>query len=149
MTKKSRPISERLNERLVKMENGCIEWVGSVDSEGYGKLKRYRSGPGSSTRAHRVAYEIKNGPIPDGMCVLHICDNKRCCNADHLYLGTRLENNRDKFCRAVGKTPLRHPSQIALAKILIANGDCDMDVSNLTLLNVRTIQKIRLGKVWK
>ncbi len=57
--------------------------------------------------AHRMAYELYVGPIPDGMCVLHRCDNPGCVNPEHLWLGTQLENviDRDKKNRHVPRGP--------------------------------------------
>lgn len=49
--------------------------------------------------AHRVSYEIANGPIPEGLDVLHTCDNKKCVNPNHLYLGTQANNTTDSMQR--------------------------------------------------
>ncbi len=53
--------------------------------------------------AHRRSWEIANGPIPDGMCILHRCDNPKCFNIDHLFMGTRIDNNLDKKNKGRGK----------------------------------------------
>jgi hypothetical protein len=67
---------------------GCWEWDGLRDPEGYG---RYHS-LGSSGRAHRVAYELTHGPIPDGLTIDHLCQNKGCVNPEHLEPVTISEN---------------------------------------------------------
>jgi hypothetical protein len=53
--------------------------------------------------AHRMAWEASNGPIPDGMILMHTCDNPPCCNPEHLKLGTRAENNKDRAKKGRGK----------------------------------------------
>ena len=70
----------------------CIEHQGSRWKTGYGRT----SVKGKWTAAHRLAYIEANGPIPEGMCVLHRCDNPPCVNPDHLWLGTFADNNRDR-----------------------------------------------------
>lgn len=73
----------------------CWEWVGAVNNKGYGyihaKVGRFL--------AHRVSYELEYGPIPEGMCVLHKCDNPRCVRPSHLFLGTIADNNRDMMAK--------------------------------------------------
>ena len=71
--------------------DSCIEWTGARDSKGYGN----KNIAGKYFKTHRLAYAWVNGPIPDGMWVLHKCDNPPCCNPDHLFLGTHKDNMRD------------------------------------------------------
>lgn len=73
-------------------DTGCLEWLGSRNPDGYGKFGIERK----SRYAHRVAWELVNGPIPDRMVIRHfVCSNPACCNVDHLRLGTTSENMCD------------------------------------------------------
>lgn len=76
-------------------EDECHDWTASLTSFGHGQI----SVNGRPRGAHVVSWELENGPVPKGLCVLHICDNARCVNVRHLYLGTRGDNNRDTHSR--------------------------------------------------
>lgn len=78
----------------VRKGAGCWEWVASCHPDGYGRF--------GSDRAHRVSWRVNNGAIPNGLCVLHKCDNPRCVRPDHLYLGTKKDNARDREERCRG-----------------------------------------------
>ncbi len=74
---------------------GCRPWTGGADKDGYGLVTI----GGVRYRTHRVAWEIANGSIPDGLLVLHKCDNPPCCNTDHHFLGTHVDNMADKVAK--------------------------------------------------
>jgi hypothetical protein len=63
---------------------------------------------GRTHQAHRAAWLFTNGPIPEGMCVLHRCDNPPCCNPAHLFLGTRIDNVRDRDSKGRQAIGARH-----------------------------------------
>lgn len=76
----------------------CWIFHGAHDPQGYGYVNRAALAP-HMLKAHRYSWMLANGPIPDGMCVLHRCDNPPCVNPDHLWLGTIGDNNRDKMLK--------------------------------------------------
>ena len=74
------------------MTTPCWEWTRAKGLRGYGRF----GVSGIAKRAHRVSYEMENGPIPDGLFVCHACDLPRCVRPDHLWLGTDADNCRDR-----------------------------------------------------
>ena len=76
----------------------CWPWRGALHRNLYGKLGASGAGTGTLL-AHRVAYELYIGPIPEGLHVRHTCDNPPCCNPDHLRVGTQRDNYDDAVSR--------------------------------------------------
>ena len=77
----------------VDKSEGCWEWTASLFSAtGYGQFALTSTKPET---AHRMAWVLTNGDITDGLFVLHKCDNRKCCNPDHLFLGTHQDNITD------------------------------------------------------
>lgn len=110
-------LSLRLLSRVRRSKSGCLEWQGSVNTDGYGTL-----GVGSRTDktrrtvlAHRASYSIFVGPIPEGTDVLHHCDNPPCILPRHLFLGTQADNNADRDAK--GRNIVLHGSRIGTSKL--------------------------------
>jgi hypothetical protein len=89
------PIKERLARNLKDID-GCLVWTGHIMPNGYAKINLGRRGEGSDY-AHRVAYRLKNGEIPQGLEIDHLCRNRACSNTDHLEAVTHIENNLRGF----------------------------------------------------
>lgn len=86
-------VLERFNSKHECAANGCWLWTASAAPGGYGKM----GVAGRTVSAHRVAYELFIGSIPDGLEIDHLCRNKRCVNPAHLDVVTRAENERRKL----------------------------------------------------
>lgn len=92
------PLADRFYPRLSPVPSGCIEWTGPLDDHGYGRISEGGRG-GRILKAHRVGWELLNGPVPDGLYVLHHCDNPPCCNPAHLFLGDQVANVQDMIAK--------------------------------------------------
>lgn len=102
---KADPIEVRLWGQVDKTEPGCWEFAGRIHTLGYGTI----SYKGRLWQAHRLAYTLAKSEIPDGLVVMHSCDNRKCINPDHLSLGTVADNNRDREEKGRGIYPGHGP----------------------------------------
>lgn len=127
-------------EKFVVKKNGCWEWNGCINSK-YGAF-RFRKKP---QKAHRVSWVIHNGEIPDGLQVLHKCDNPPCTNPEHLFLGTNADNMKDMVSKkrhVSGKRKLTKEMIIHIRNLLkmgvpSARLSRDYKVSETCIYNIR------------
>ncbi len=134
---------------------GCWKWNGGVDTRGYGHL----SWNGRTARAHRLAYQLMVGPIPrgtghHGICVRHSCDNKLCCNPEHLVLGTHADNMNDMKERGgrkgIGCGADNGRAKLSIAQVIAIRADHrgKVRLSREYGVSPAQIQRIRAGKQW-
>jgi hypothetical protein len=130
-------------------DTGCWEWIGAKDAHGYGFVNR-----GNRTwRAHRISYEAYIGPIPDGLHVLHSCDNPSCISPNHLSVGTAKQNMAEREAR--GRRDVKG-EQIGTSK-LTAHDVREIRASSLSLdelaekygVHRTNVWAIRARKSWK
>ena len=96
---------ERFFNKVNKNTNSfCWEWLGHIDTHGYGQFWS----KGKKIKAHRFSYNLFKGSIQNKFLVCHTCDNRKCLNPDHLWLGTHKDNSKD--CVAKGRHPWKNQS---------------------------------------
>jgi len=130
--------------------DSCWEWQGYHMRDGYGAFHFN----GKRVIASRFAWVLAYGKIPEGMCVLHKCDNPACVNPRHLFLGTQKDNMRDAVLKwrksgpHNGRTRLTWP-QVDAIRLLLQNGWSAYRLAKLFGVNYKTVWQIREGKTWK
>lgn len=136
--------------------NGCCVWTGKRDLHGYG-LMYYA---GSNRHAHRAAYMMAHGPIPDGLVVRHRCDNPSCVRLDHLELGTHADNMRDMVERGRSNhTPRALGEAHGRAKLTLADvetirdrvrrGDTYTSIAHDLGVSAVQVSNVARGRQWK
>lgn len=132
---------------------GCWEWDGILADNGYGRITVGHK----HLKAHRYSYELFIGPIPEGLWVLHDCDNRRCVNPEHLYAGTPKENARDMHSR--GRAWVRSGAESPAAKLTqkdvddirkrLTNGETTRMLGEEYGVHSSTISRLNTRRRWK
>ncbi|HEY1294713.1 MAG TPA: HNH endonuclease [Chloroflexota bacterium] len=104
-------LESRFWAKVATSTDGCWLWTAARQRNGYGKIGAGTHDAGTLL-AHRVAWELVNGPIPNGLCVLHRCDNPPCVRPDHLFVGT-IKNNAQDMARKGRGVLQQHPERAA------------------------------------
>lgn len=146
-------ISERFWPKVDRRsENECWHWKGSL-SRGYGQMSASRRGL-APLRAHRVAYELANGPISDGLVVRHKCDNPKCVNPSHLEVGSQRENALDMVARGrhnprsllnLNHDRVLPPEAASMIKTLVSASMSQSEVARLFGVSRRTVSNYARG----
>lgn len=145
-------LMQRLMAKVDKSgDGGCWNWTAAVMKKGYGVLNARRT----YHRVHRLSYILHVGVIPEGMHVLHKCDNRRCVNPEHLFLGTQADNMTDKKLK--GRAPKGSSNaaaklkdnEVASIKTLLARGSCSQPfLARWFNVSQSAIHMIARGKNW-
>lgn len=131
--------------------NECWHFEGTLDRDGYGKFRLIPEG-----LAHRVMYRLRVGVIPTGVHVLHTCDNPRCCNPSHLFLGSPSVNMQDmwdkkRHRRLVGEN--NNHAKLTSAKVTdirnrYSSGETQVSLAKEFNVSQSNISEIVLRKIW-
>ena len=103
--------------------DGCWIWVGRCFGNGYPRVSHYSQRASFHQRAHIASYQYHNGPVADGLFVCHSCDNKRCINPNHLWLGTNQQNQIDAVQKGVFKKIWTKEKRMAMSKRVSGTGN--------------------------
>lgn len=144
----------RLQSKIDIAESGCWNIKGATNQSGYG-LFYFRD---QQMLAHRASWILFKGEIPIGMYVLHACDNPRCCNPDHLFLGTNKDNMQDMMQKGrgnkvrgskIGTAKLTEPQVAEIKRMLATSQLSQQSIAEIFNVSQVTISLISRGKYWK
>lgn len=138
------PVSERFWTKARRAENGCLLWQATKVRGGYGVVR-----DGKMKLAHRVAWELVNGDIPNGLHVCHRCDTPACVNPEHLFLGTRFDNLQDAVRK--GRAGMHKLTLVQIAEIrkLYGAGEIQRSLATAFGISQANVSCIVTDKIWR
>jgi hypothetical protein len=121
MTKVWKNTPENFWDQVEPVDSGCYEWTGKMEKSGYGRVSWY----GKKRLAHRVAMFLSSrlADLDTKLLVLHRCDNRKCCNPRHLFLGTHSDNTCDAVSKGRQFMPDNRGARSGNAKLTLAQAD--------------------------
>lgn len=148
--------------QYVEKSDGCWEWSGIRDGAGYGFFQIARQTDKvrrvvKMWKAHRYSWHLHFGEIPNGLWVLHRCDNPPCVRPDHLFLGTNRDNTLDSLAkdRSYLKNGERSPfstisnSTALLIKQMLRDGFSTLETSKAAKVKIHVVNNIKYGRAWR
>lgn len=136
------------NRYTVDEQTGCWVWIIKNPIQRYGWWKAF-----GEIKAHRASWVMHNGPVPDGMQVLHKCDNPRCVNPQHLFIGTQIDNMKDMSLKKRGRVSVGarntnaklNEAQVRLVRV---SSIPNKQLAELLGVNANTIGCIKRRELW-
>lgn len=137
---------ERILKKIIKDDNGCWNYTGSVNTDGYPSLTRkgYRNTSPGNVKGHRYVYEMTKGEIPEGQVIRHTCDNIKCLNPEHLILGTPLDNVLDRVERGRSHNHVTK-EQVEMIRTLRRSGLSQLAAANIVGCSQMFVSKLERG----
>lgn len=157
-TMNKKTIEQTFWQKVSKKESGCWEWIGCIDALGYGRVGKKKDC--NISKAHRLSWFIFNGKIPNGLLVCHKCDNRKCVNPNHLFLGTQSENmidmvkkNRRNYVGLFGeKNPMSKLNSALVSEIKNernTTGKSYKRISKMFGVSTMTVYRVCKNQLWK
>jgi hypothetical protein len=148
---KKNPLFERFIAK-VKLSQNCWEWQGCIQGDGYGSIRI----DGTTQLAHRVSYRLFIGEIPDSLFVCHRCDNRKCVNPSHFFLGSNDQNIQDKVTKNRQWKPLGELDPKAILtkedvikiRSLLKEGIKPLNLAEQFRISRSAIYHIKNGHAW-
>jgi len=151
-------VKERFWEKVqIGGSNECWPWRGSLNPKDYGRFLL----DGKIQLAHRVAWILVNSLIPEGMCILHHCDNPPCCNVSHLFMGTKADNARDMYAKGrdtyttnrnrgeqCSQAKLTDVEVLEIRRLWAETSKTQGEIGKMFGVSIHTISAIICGKIW-
>lgn len=140
--------------RSKQKPSGCVEWVGGISPSGYGRISYVYSDVYKVSRAHMLSWVFYNGDYDRNLHICHKCNNRKCVNLDHLYLGTQKDNMDDmKRSGNALNGEKNHKSvltlkEVQLFKPLLASGLSTTTVGRMFGYSKHTMHNLKVGRSW-
>lgn len=148
---KRKSLVQRFYEKIkVNSETGCWEWTAYKSVDGYGRMPVNRK----SKEAHRVSWQLHFGEIPDGQSVCHKCDNPKCVNPSHLFLGSHADNMIDKINKrrqsrgqSCAQSKLNN-KLVETIRFCYKKGFTQTEIASYLNMSQGTISRVVRGEAW-